>query len=37
VAVHHVGRQIERQTELAHFVLEQLAQRFQQLQLHMTW
>jgi hypothetical protein len=31
VAVHHVVRQAECHTELAHLVLEQVAQRLQQL------
>ena len=34
VAVDHFARQAEFHTDLAHFVLEQLAQRFDQLELH---
>ncbi len=32
MAIHHFGRQAERHAELAHLVLEQVAQRLQQLQ-----
>ena len=34
VAVDHVVRQAERDSEFTYFVLEQFAQRFQQLQMH---
>ena len=32
--MHHVFRQAQLQTQLAHFVLEQLAQRLQELEFH---
>jgi hypothetical protein len=34
VSIHHFARQTELETELAHFVLEELAQRLEQLQVH---
>ena len=33
--IHHLARQAELDAELAHFVLEQLAQRLEQLQVHL--
>ena len=35
MAIHHLARQTELDAELAHFVLEQLAQRLQQLEVHL--
>jgi hypothetical protein len=33
MAVHHLARQAQRHAQFAHFVLEQLAQRLEQLQV----
>ena len=33
MAAYHVDRQVERQAEFAHFILEQLTQRLQQFEL----
>ena len=36
MAIHHLARQAELDAEPAHFVLEQLAQRLDELQLHVA-